>query len=120
MRQPSALSFSFSLSPALIWLPLQSQRGSGAAMSPFPHNPSPRLAADRPGAGPRPPGASSEREVPASIATIFQGPARGKRQEREGREEQDSPSSASGVNESGLTSLLLQIRHRLVNLTALC
>lgn len=43
-------------------------RGSGAAMSPFSHDPSPRLAGDHPGPGPSsPPGAPSESEEAATV-----------------------------------------------------
>lgn len=46
--------------------PRLSSGGSGAAMSPFPHNPSLRFAADRPGLGLIPP------ELPLSVRCQFQ------------------------------------------------
>lgn len=50
MRQSSALSFCPSNLASTV-----EPRGSGAAMSPFPLNPSPQWAADRPGLGLLPP-----------------------------------------------------------------
>lgn len=59
---------SLSLSPSNL-APIVEPRGSGAAMSPFPDNPSPRLAADRPGLGLPPPELPLS-EVPASISAM--------------------------------------------------
>lgn len=111
MRQPSALSFSFSL----IWPPLPSQEEVElpCLLSPtIPHRGWRRTAR---GPGPVPP------EPPQSARCQLQ-LQRFLRDWDEGGEggEGGTPTPPSGVNELRLTSSLVQIRQRLVNLTPSC
>ncbi len=122
MRQGSALSFSLSNLASTV-----EPRGSGAAMSPFTHNPSPRLAADWAGPGRASPASS---ELPLRVRCQLQSQRvcliRDKGEIFFFFSYMEAPgfsrwlSLLSSVNESGLTFLLVRVIRRLVNLTPLC